>query len=66
MFEIEFTNKMKHDVKLMQRRGKNIAKLITALNLLASRTPMPERYRDHQFYALGELKSLIDIPPQNR
>ena len=54
MLEIEFTNKMKRDVKLMQKRGKDIAKLTAALNLLASRAPMPEHYRDHQL--TGTLK----------
>jgi mRNA interferase YafQ len=54
MLEIEFTNKMKRDVKLMKKRGKNISKLTTTLNLLASRKPMPERYQDHQL--TGDLK----------
>ena len=48
MLDIEFTNKMKRDARLMKKRGKNMVKLTAALNLLASRTPMPERYRDHQ------------------
>jgi mRNA interferase YafQ len=48
MFEIVYTNKMKRDVKLMEKRGKNISKLITALSLLASGNPMPPKYRDHQ------------------
>ena len=54
MLEIEFTNKMKRDVKLMKKRGKDMAKLTAALNLLASRAPMPEHYRDHQL--TGNLK----------
>jgi mRNA interferase YafQ len=54
MLEIEFTNKMKRDVKLMKKRGKDISKLTTTLNLLASRKPVPERYQDHQL--TGNLK----------
>ena len=54
MLEIEFTNKMKRDVKLMKKRGKDIAKLTAALNLLANRAPMPERYQDHSL--TGNLK----------
>jgi mRNA interferase YafQ len=54
MLEIEFTNKMKRDVKLMKKRGKDIAKLTAVLNLLASRVPIPERYHDHQL--TGNLK----------
>jgi mRNA interferase YafQ len=54
MLEIEFTNKMKRDVKLMKKRGKDISKLTETLNLLASRKPMPERYHDHEL--AGDLK----------
>ena len=54
MFEIEFTNKMKRDVRLMKKRGKDITKLTTTLNLLASCAPLPEHYRDHQL--TGDLK----------
>ena len=54
MLAIEFTNKMKRDVKLMKKRGKDISKLTETLNLLAGRKPMPERYHDHQL--TGELK----------
>jgi len=45
---------MKRDVRLMKKRGKDIAKLTAALNLLAKRIPMPERYRDHRL--TGNLK----------
>jgi len=48
MFEIVYTNKMKRDVKLMRKRGKDISKLTTALSQLASGKPMPPNYRDHQ------------------
>jgi mRNA interferase YafQ len=49
MLEIEFTNKMKRDVKLMKKRGKDINKLTAVLDLLAARAPMPEHYCDHQY-----------------
>jgi mRNA interferase YafQ len=39
---------MKRDVKKMQRRGKNMNKLTLALDLIASRRKLPEKYRDHQ------------------
>jgi len=54
MLEIVYTNKMKHDVKLMQKRGKDISKLIRTLNFLANRQPMPPNFRDHQLS--GNLK----------
>jgi mRNA interferase YafQ len=48
MLEILFTNRMKHDVKLMQKRGKDINKLIKVLDLLASQEAMPDKYKDHK------------------
>ena len=48
MYDIVFTNKMKRDVKLMAKRGKDISKLTATLSLLASGKPMPPKYRDHQ------------------
>ena len=54
MLEIEFTNRMKRDAKLMKKRGKDMSKLTDTLKLLTSRAPMPKRYRDHQLS--GDLK----------
>jgi len=48
MYEIVFTSRMKRDMKLMKKRGKNMSKLTTTLSLLASGKPMPPQYRDHQ------------------
>jgi mRNA interferase YafQ len=33
MLEIVFTNQMKRDVKLMKKRGKNLNKLVTVLDI---------------------------------
>jgi mRNA interferase YafQ len=54
MLEIELTNRMKRDAKLMKKRGKDMSKLTETLKLLAGRVPMPKRYRDHQLS--GDLK----------
>ena len=54
MYQIAYTNKMKKDVKLMKKRGKDISKLITVLNLLAEGEKMPLQYKDHQL--TGNLK----------
>ena len=59
MYEIEFTNKMKRDARLMKKRGKDISKLTTALDLLASGNPMPAKYRDHQL--TGALKDFREL-----
>lgn len=45
---------MKHDAKLMRKRGKNMNKLVEVLNLLANAEPLPEKYKDHQL--TGSLK----------
>ena len=47
MLSIVYTQKMKRDVKRIQKRGKNLSKLTIVLDLLASETQMPEKYRDH-------------------
>ena len=54
MLQIKFTNKMKRDARRIKKRGKNMSKLTTTLNLLASQEPMPERYFDHPL--TGNLK----------
>mgnify|MGYP003464351049 FL=1 len=48
MYNIVYTNRMKKDAKLMQKRGKDMTKLVTVLDLLASGEPMPSKYKDHQ------------------
>ena len=39
---------MKKDAKLMQKRGKNMKKLVNVLELLASGKTLPSKYKDHQ------------------
>lgn len=48
MYKIVYTNRMKKDVKLMKKQGKDLAKLTNVLSLLAKGSPLPVRYRDHQ------------------
>ena len=48
MYKIVYTSKMKHDVKLMQKRGKNISKLTEVLDLLACGKTLPAKNKDHQ------------------
>ena len=54
MYRIEFTAEMKRNVKLMKKRGKNLSKLTTVLDLLASGNPLPQQYNDHNLS--GNLK----------
>ena len=48
MYKIQFTAKMKRDVKRMEKRGKNISKLTSVLSVLASGNSLPINHRDHQ------------------
>jgi mRNA interferase YafQ len=41
------TSQFKRDVKLAERRGRNLAKLRAALDLLIDGRPLPAEYRDH-------------------
>ena len=57
MLTIVYANKMKRDVKRIKRRGKDISKLIVALDLLAAGESMPEKYNDHPLK--GKLKRFV-------
>ena len=48
MYNIVYTNRMKKDAKLMQKRGKDMSKLVMVLDLLASGIELPKKYKDHQ------------------
>ena len=48
MYSIVYTGKMKKDVRRMKKRGKDMSKLITVLDMLADKQPLPEQYKDHQ------------------
>ena len=54
MYKIVYTNRMKHDAKLMQKRGKDLNKLVEVLNILAAGQDLPENNKDHQL--TGNLK----------
>ena len=42
-----FTRQFERDLRLMQRRGKDITKLRSAMTLLIEEQPLAERLRDH-------------------
>lgn len=54
MYQIEFTNEMKRNVKLMRKRGKDLSKLTAVLDILANGQPLPPKSNDHQL--TGSLK----------
>ena len=48
MLDIYYENKMKKQIKLMQKRGKNIDKLTFVLDILAKEQVLPNKYNDHK------------------
>jgi len=57
VYEIVYTNRMKRDVKLMKKRGKDLSKLATVLSLLADGMQIPPQYRDHSLTGnLGDFR----------
>lgn len=48
MFDIRFNNRMKRDVKLMKKRGKDLSKLENILIKLANGENLPDKNKDHQ------------------
>ena len=59
MYTLVFTTRMKRDLKLMKKRGKDISKLETVLNILLSGNELPDKYKDHQLK--GEMQELESV-----
>ena len=47
MLQIEYSNAFKKDLKLMQKRGKDISKFKAVADLLVNKQPLPQKCRDH-------------------
>lgn len=47
MYNLRFTNKIQRNIKLMKKRGKDLEKLKTVLNLLQRGIDLPAKYKDH-------------------
>ena len=54
---------MKRDAKLMQKRGKDMSKLVHILNLLSTGVQLPDENRDHQL--TGNLKDFRECHIEN-
>ena len=54
MYPIVYTSRMKRDARLMQKRGKDMNKLVEVLDILSSGKTLPEKNQDHQL--TGNLK----------
>ncbi len=47
MYSIVYSTQMKRSLKLMKKRGKDLAKLQHVINILASGEELPQKYKDH-------------------
>jgi len=47
MLKTKRTNKFESDIKLLEKRHKDLAKLKTVLELLVTQTSLPPKYQDH-------------------
>ena len=56
--DIVFTNRMKKDVKLLKKQGKDLNKLIYVLDALSKREKLPDKNKDHalkgEYYGFRE------------
>lgn len=46
-YKLKYTTSIKRDVKRIEKRGKDITKLKTVLDILSSGEILPEKYLDH-------------------
>ena len=58
MRDFAFTNQFKKDLKLMEKRRKNIDKIFEVIALLIWGEPLPERCREHKLS--GDYEGLTD------
>jgi mRNA interferase YafQ len=47
MFSIEYTNRFKKDVKRCKKRGYDLSKLTTTIDLLQKNGSLPAKYKSH-------------------
>jgi len=48
MFQIEYTNRFKKDLELMQKRNVPMFELKTVIEILESGEKIPEKYKNHK------------------
>jgi mRNA interferase YafQ len=63
MLKIVYTNRMKHDARLMKKRGKDMDKLSAAIDILAAQKEVPSAYHDHQLTGKWKIFRECHIEP---
>ena len=62
-YDVIRTKKFRKELKKMLKRGADVSKLETVVNILASGEPLPPQYRDHAL--TGNLTGLRDCHIEN-
>ena len=58
MLNFAFTNQFKKDLKLMEKRHKDLDKIFDVMVLLIWNEPLPERCREHKLH--GDLEGFTE------
>jgi len=58
-----YTSQFRRDVKLAEKRGKDMTKLRRVLQLLIDEEPLPERLRDHPLKGIWKTYRDLHIEP---
>ena len=58
MLDVYFANQFKKDLKLMQKRGKNLDKIFDVMVTLIWDEPLPERCHEHKLH--GDLDGFTE------
>jgi mRNA interferase YafQ len=58
VLDFYFTNQFKKDLKLMQKRGKNLNKIHDVMISLICEEPLPERFNEHKLH--GDLEGFTE------
>lgn len=56
MLKIQYSNQFKKDYKLIKKRGYDINKLKSVIQMLSERKPLPAKYKEH--YLTGNYKRI--------
>ncbi len=61
MYILERTNRFKKDFKLCIKKGLDIKKLYTILNILQKGEPISQKFKDHQLVESKEFKNCREL-----
>ena len=63
MQKVIFSNKFTKEYILMVKRGKDIKKMKLVVEILANKTPLPAKYKDHKLTGNYQGSRELDLEP---